>query len=197
VEKALRLAAGDVTRVCREQHPEVWKRWRATGGAVSLPVLAPLTRNGAPAGRIALVAVLDGVQGAAIFPDETAAPLVALPANIAGLLWRFRCPRLGHRCAALFKPDGAGEFLSRQAHGLAYRSLSERPAERAARKARKLRARLGEAPAVLGGPLPDKPLRMRWPTYERLCDAIQEAEDRALSASARMLARMATGAVAP
>ena len=45
--------------------------------------------------------------------------------------------------------------------------------------------------ARLGGPLPDKSLRMRWPTYERLCDAIREAEDRALSASARMLARVA------
>ena len=61
--------------------------------------------------------------------------------------------------------------------------------ERAARRARKLRARLGEAPAVLGGPLPDKPLRMRWPTYGRLCDTIREAEDRALSASARLASR--------
>ena len=191
VEGALRLAAGDATRACRAQHPEVWKRWRATGGALSLPVLAPLTRGGAPAGHVALRVELDGAHGAAAFPDGASAALVAAPANIAGLQWRFRCPLLGHRCAAVFLPNGAGEFLSRQAHGLAYRSLSERPAERAARRARKLRARLGEAPAVLGGPLPAPPPRMRWQTYNRLCDAIQEAEDRALSASARLLARMA------
>ena len=190
VEGALRLDAGAMIRAVRGRHPEVWKRWRATGGAVSLPVLAPLTRGGAPAGEIALLAELDGAHGAATFPDGTSAALVAAPANIAGVQWRFRCPRLGHACAALFRPDGAREFLSRQARGLAYRSLSERPAERAARRARKLRARLDEASAVLGGPLPDKPLRMRWPTYERLCDAIREAEDRALSASARLLARM-------
>ena len=133
-------------------------------------MLAPLTRGGAPAGEIALLAELDGAHGAATFPDGTSAALVAAPANIAGVQWRFRCPRLGHACAALFRPDGAREFLSRQAHGLAYRSLSERPAERAARRAGK---------------------RMRWPTYERLCNAIREAEDRALSASARLLARIA------
>jgi hypothetical protein len=39
--------------------------------------------------------------------------------------------------------------------------IGESPAERVARKVRKLRARLGEHRAVLGGPLPDKPLRMR------------------------------------
>ena len=88
------------------------------------------------------------------------------------------CPRLGHFCGALFLPPDADAFASRRAHGLHYRSESERPAERAVRKARKLRARLGEAPAVLGGPLPDKPLQMRWPTYERMCDAIREAEEK-------------------
>ncbi len=42
-------------------------------------------------------------------------------------------------------------------------------------------------------------VRLLWQTYNRLCDAIREAEDRALSASVRMLARMAAeaGAVVP
>jgi hypothetical protein len=191
VEKALRLDAAALIRSCREQHVEVWRRWQATGGAVSLPVLAPLTRGAAPAGHVALRVELDGVHGAAAFPDGASAPLFAVPANINGVQWRFRCPRLSHACAALFKPDGGGDFASRQAHGLAYRSLSERPAERAARKARKLRARLGEHPTVLGGRLPDMPLRMREGTYLRLCGEIIEAEERALAASVRLLARIA------
>lgn len=110
------------------------------------------------------------------------------------MVWR--CPRLCHACAALFLPDGAVAFASRQAHGLVHRSLSERPAERAARRARKLRARLGETPAVLGAELPFMPLRMREETYLRLCDAIREAEERALAASARLLARMAAAGAA-
>ncbi|CAA9280159.1 MAG: hypothetical protein AVDCRST_MAG04-3666 [uncultured Acetobacteraceae bacterium] len=48
--------------------------------------------------------------------------------------------------------------------------------------------------AGVGGPLPNKLLRVGWPTYERLCDAIREAEDRALSTSARTLARVGAGA---
>ena len=42
---------------------------------------------------------------------------------------------------------------------------------------------------LLGGALPDRPLRMRSPTYARLCDRIREAEESALAASARMVAR--------
>lgn len=155
---------------------------------MSLPVLAPLTRGGAPAGHVALRAVLDGTDGAAVFANGASAPLVAVPANIAGVQWLWRCPRLGHACAALFLPDGARGFLSRQAHGLVHRSLSERPAERAARRARKLRARLGEAPAVLGGPLPHRPPWMREPVYLRLA-ALRKAEDQALARSAGLIAR--------
>jgi hypothetical protein len=50
---------------------------------------------------------------------------------------------------ALYLPPWADRFASRQTHGLFYRSQRETPAARAARKARKLRAKLGEAPAVL------------------------------------------------
>jgi hypothetical protein len=135
-------------------------------------------------------------QGAAAaLPDGRSAALIIAPANVGGLRWWWLCPRTGGICAALYLPDGADGFASRQAHGLRYRSLSERPVERAARRARKLRRRLGEAPAVLGDALPDKPLRMQWSTYEGLCAAIRGAEERVLAASAGLAVRhLAPGA---
>jgi hypothetical protein len=159
-------------RAVREQHPEAWQRWQATGEATLAPVSVPLTRNGASVGEVDAALAMHGPHVAARLPDGASVALVAKPMNIAGLRWWWRCPRLGRACAALFLPDGARGFLSRQAHGLAHRSISERP-------------------AVLGAELPSMPPRMREETYLRLCDAIREAEDRALSASARMLARMA------
>ena len=52
-----------------------------------------------------------------------------------------------------------------------------------------LRAALGDFTGALGGPLPDRPPRMRPATHERLCAEIREAEARALSLPARPLAR--------
>jgi hypothetical protein len=67
--------------------------------------------------------------------------------------------------------------------------VGESPAERAARKARKLRARLGEeGPAPLGSPPPPRPLRMRAYTYARLLARLREAEERAWATLAGMAA---------
>jgi hypothetical protein len=195
VEDALQLAATAVVRAARRQHATLWRRWADSGEAVLMPVATPLTRGGAAAGEVHVMVALRGLRADVQLPDGTAAALVVGPTNIrAGIRWWWLCPRLGHPCATLYLPRGADGFASRQAHGLTYRSVSESPVERTARKARKLRARLGEAPAVLGGPLPVQPLRMRWVTYERLCDAIREAEDRALAAPARRLARIVADA---
>ncbi len=192
VEKALRLDAGALIRAVRAQHPELWARWSRTGEATLLPLSVLLTRGGGPAGEAGVMLALDGTRAAAELPNGDAVALVALPTNLPGLRrWWWRCPWLGHAGASLYLPPGADGFASRQAHGLRYRSLSERPAERAAHKARKLRVQLGDVSPVLGGRLPDMPLRMRWPTYTRLCDAIREAEERALSFPPRMLARIA------
>jgi hypothetical protein len=179
VEAALRLDATALIRAGRRRYAELWARWEAVGDAALLPVAAPLTRGGVPAGEAPVTLALHGPRAAAELPNGTAA-LIVLPTNLLGLRWWWRCPQLGHVCAALFLPPGAGAFLSRQAYGLRYRSLSANPMERAACKARKLRAKLGEHRAVLGGPLPDRPLRLHTATYERLCGAIREAEERAL-----------------
>jgi hypothetical protein len=85
---------------------------------VLAPVLAPLSRGGAPAGEVAVMVALHGPRAAAELASGASVPLIIGPTNIRRLRWCWLCPRLGHPCAALFLPDGAEEFLSRQAHGL-------------------------------------------------------------------------------
>jgi hypothetical protein len=193
VEDALRLGAADLIRAARRQHPMLWERLGDGSWAALVPVLAPVTRGGMPAGEIGVVLTVDGLRAAAGFPGGDSAPLV-VARTIRHLRWLWLCPRLGHPCTALFLPPGGDRFLSRQAHGLRHRSASESPMERAARKARKLRAKLGERSAVLGGSLPDRPVAMHARTYARVCEAIREAEGRTLTGSTRLLARIAADA---
>jgi len=69
---------------------------------------------------------------------------------------------------------GGHHFWSRRAYELAYASQRETKFDRAFRRARKLRLRLGAAPA--DDECPDKPLRMRWATYNRLMDRLVAAD---------------------
>ena len=95
-----------------------------------------------------------------------------------------------HQGHALLLPPGADRFASRQAHGLRYQAERERPAERALRKVRKLRAKLGEeGPVPLGAPPPFRPLRMREQTYAQVLAALREAEDHARAVCAGLVAR--------
>lgn len=193
VEAALRLRAADVVHALKRQHPALWARWEGAGGATLAPVAAPATRGGVPDDEINVTVALHGPRAAVALPTAQAVPLIAAPMGVhAGLRWWWRCPRTGDRRASLFLPDGAGEFLSRRAHGLRYSSAAESPAERAARRARALRAALGDFTGALGAPLPDRPPRMRPATHERLCDAIREAEAEALAVPAWLLARADT-----
>jgi len=57
---------------------------------------------------------------------------------------------------------------------LAYASERETKFDRALRRARKLRLRLGGDPT--DDEYPDKPPRMRWATYNRLLDKLRAAE---------------------
>jgi hypothetical protein len=63
---------------------------------------------------------------------------------------------------------------SRHAYELAYASQRETKYDRALRRARKLRLGLGADPA--DDEYPDKPLRMRWATYNRLMDRLIAAD---------------------
>jgi hypothetical protein len=65
---------------------------------------------------------------------------------------------------------GGGIFACRKCHQLAYPSQSENFADRAVRRADRLRARLGWPGGVLEGADWGKPKGMHWRTYERLCD---------------------------
>jgi hypothetical protein len=65
---------------------------------------------------------------------------------------------------------GGSIFACRKCHRLAYPSQREDLADRAARRADRLRARLGWPGSVLEGAGWGKPKGMHWRTYERLCD---------------------------
>jgi hypothetical protein len=77
-----------------------------------------------------------------------------------GLRWWFVCPHLNRRVRKLYLPLGGRHFWSRRAYELAYASQRETKYDRALRRARKLRLRLGGDPA--NDEYPDKPPRMRW-----------------------------------
>jgi hypothetical protein len=63
-----------------------------------------------------------------------------------GLRWWFVCPHLNRRVRKLYLPLGGRHFWSRRAYELAYRSQRETKYDRALRRARKLRLRLGVDP---------------------------------------------------
>src|SRR5262249_18021718 len=90
-----------------------------------------------------------------------------------GLRWWFVCPQLNGRVRKLYLPLG-GRHWSRRAYELAYASQRETKYDRALRRARKLRLRLGGDPA--DDEFPDKPKRMRWATYNRLMDRLVAAD---------------------
>jgi hypothetical protein len=87
----------------------------------------------------------------------------------------FLCPATGcgRRVAILY---GGAIFACRHCYRLAYRSQREDMGDRAARKAEKIRARLGWEPGVLNG-CSDKPRGMHWRTFERLVNRHDELAD--------------------
>ena len=114
--------------------------------------------------------------------------------HFSGLRWWFVCPQLNRRVRKLYLPLGGRHFWSRHAYELAYGSQREIKFDRALRRARKLRLRLGGDPA--DDEYPDKPLRMRWATYNRLMDRLVAADgvaDERLVPAARAWAIMDQG----
>ena len=90
-----------------------------------------------------------------------------------GVRWWFRCPGNGGRAAKLFLPLGGDIFASRRHYRLGYQSSRESPADRLARKARKLNLTLGGN----GDDEPEKPKGMRWATFNRKVDAWAAVEN--------------------
>jgi hypothetical protein len=82
----------------------------------------------------------------------------------------------GRRVAKVY---GAGKlFACRHCYRLAYESQHESPRGRGLSTAQRLRRRLGGDPGM-DAALPDKPRRMHWRTYDRICDRIIACEERA------------------
>ena len=95
--------------------------------------------------------------------------------RFGGTRWWFICPVTGERVGRLYLPPGASQFASRRAHGLAYACQTESIDARAARRRRKLLARLGDEDAPFGW-MPLKPKRMRWATYLRYLNQIEACQ---------------------
>lgn len=87
--------------------------------------------------------------------------------NFGGERAWWLCPGLGcgRRVGVLF---GGKMYLCRHCQNLAYTSQRETPGDRALRQANRLRERLGWVPGIAHG-AGDKPARMHWRTYNRMC----------------------------
>lgn len=103
-------------------------------------------------------------------------PLVSRAMRFGGRRWWFLCPVYLDPVGALYLPAPASAFASRAAHRLGYRSQRVDRAGRLARRIIALQRALGDDGGYLLGPAPDKPLWMRWPTYDRLAAELEAAQ---------------------
>ena len=95
--------------------------------------------------------------------------LTTTPCHMGGERHWFLCPArgCGQRVAVIY---GGAIFACRRCHQLAYASQSESPEDRAARRADRIRDRLGWPGGILEGSGWGKPKGMHWATYQRLSD---------------------------
>jgi hypothetical protein len=128
--------------------------------------------------RLCSIMRFDGL-GRAVRVGEQTIHLITTAPPYGGRRWWFICPSTGRRAMKLHLPYGAGVFASRQAHCLGYAIQREGAPDRARRRARKARKRIGRNPNLLER-LPIKPKWMRWATYWRHVEACQEADGQVL-----------------
>jgi len=103
----------------------------------------------------------EGAQGYTV-------PLEAAPCHLGGQRWYFLCPLIGWRCTKLYLPSGAAQFMSREAHGLAYRSQRIDPMQAADARLARLYAKLGGSYGNPNTPVPSRPKGMQQQTYALL-----------------------------
>lgn len=105
------------------------------------------------------------------------------------------CPARGcGRRVALLYIGGAGIFACRHCYKLAYASQRERPDDRAARRADRIRDRLGWGAGILNGE-GDKTKGMHWRTFERLVAQHDAHVEAALAGMVRRLGSAGRGLV--
>lgn len=144
------------------------------------------TRGGVEVARIATLAQHGGLQlsyrvrtSEGGWQDvEQNIAIENLPCHLGGSRPFFICPGTqdgticGRRVAKLY---GAGRhYLCRHCYRLIYTCQREQFWDRKARRAGKIRTRLGGSPGIYT-PFPEKPRGMWWRTYERLCAQATEA----------------------
>ena len=94
------------------------------------------------------------------------------PCNYGGQRTWFLCPRCWRRVAVLY---GAGKyFWCRHCYRLTYSSQKKNSIDRLAKKASKIRMRMGGNGSLMDL-FPDKPKNMHWKTYWRLRDRAEHA----------------------
>jgi hypothetical protein len=138
--------------------------------------------------HIASVTLFDPFGRSVRMQGQTIRLVTTVP-RFGGRRWWFICPSTGRRVMKLHLPYGARVFASRQAYGLGYAVQRESPRDKAYRRARKARHRIGGSDD-LTAPLPGKPKWMRWPTYWRhvaACNRTGEETLEFLVASAERL----------
>lgn len=114
-------------------------------------------------------------------------PLLLSPRNYGGAEIYFACPKCGTRVKRLY--IGSARFLCRHCLDLVFASSQERSMDRAFRRLRKLRRRIG-ASTGLEDPVGPKPKGMHQRTYDRLCNQIRDAEAEVNDSFIRVLARL-------
>ncbi|MFN0305381.1 MAG: hypothetical protein ACKVQU_34095 [Burkholderiales bacterium] len=102
-------------------------------------------------------------------------PFERTACHVRGYRHWFRCPlrRCGRRVAKLYLVEKY--FTCRNCSALSYRSQQQDATERALHRAMQIRKSLGGETRLLGE-LPERPKRMHWATYQRLCGEIECAE---------------------
>ena len=111
-------------------------------------------------------------------PMDYRVELVTTRPHFGGVRWWLLCPLSGRSVRKLYLHSVSDYFASREALGLTYRSCRESEADRAMRKARKIRChRLGGTGALGESDWLTRPKGMHWQTYWRLSEEAREASD--------------------
>ena len=93
-------------------------------------------------------------------------PIVRTACGYGGSRKWFRCPVCSRRCELLYLR--AYRFACRKCQRIAYTSQSGSAMDRLMEKSHKLRARIADG----------RPKGMRWRTYDRICEQVNEIEER-------------------
>lgn len=112
-------------------------------------------------------------------PERYPVYLDTTPCHMGGVRHWFLCPArgCGRRVAILY---GGAIFACRHCYRLAYTSQREKPGDRAARRADRIRDKMGWPGGILEGGDWGKPTGMHWRTYDRLSREHDALSDRAL-----------------